>query len=228
MADSKYYPPSSGGTTKSGVRDYARYTDLLASFISGVRNDLNAPDMPFVIGVMGVDGDRTNNDNELAFREAEAAPANLPEFVGNVVAVRTAPFWDDRLGAIDEKKGRVAALARMLERRDPNGPNADGHMTVEDQRRYVADYESELISPEEEALLERGASAPGYHYLGAAKIFAQIGEAFAEALLQMTRASVDQRGRMHSRGLPARRDPPDVLTLNQLRSMNVIDTSKGL
>ncbi|KAL3764993.1 hypothetical protein ACHAW5_001843 [Stephanodiscus triporus] len=186
MVDYRYYAGKSGKE-----RDYARYSDMLASFVRDVRTDLGAPDLPFVIGVMGVDGDHAN-ENELLFREAEAAPASLPEFVGNVVAVRTASFWDDRLGAVDKKKAEVADLARRLDDRDPSGPNADGHMTVEDQRRYVADYKSKLISPDEEALLKRGASAPGYHYLGCAKIFAQIGEAFAEAMLQMERAASAQ------------------------------------
>jgi hypothetical protein len=33
-----------------------------------------------------------------------AAPADMPEFVGDVVAVQTAPFWSDELGAIDAKR----------------------------------------------------------------------------------------------------------------------------
>ena len=184
LVDNGYY---AGGKNSGGGdhrRDYSPYTDLLASFVRDVRVDLDAPDLPFVVGTMGVDGDHPSDD-ELRFREAEAAIASVPEFVGNVVAVRTAPFWDDALGAVDAKKGRVKSLARMLGDGDIKGPNADGHMTAEDQRRYVADYERELISPEEEALWKRGASAPGYHYLGCAKIFARIGEAFAEAVMQM-------------------------------------------
>ena len=33
-----------------------------------------------------------------AFPPGQAAPASLPEFKGNVVAVQTAPFWDDESG----------------------------------------------------------------------------------------------------------------------------------
>ena len=184
LVDHEYYADEKKSSGGGDRRDYSPYTDVLASFVRDVRVDLDAPDLPFVVGIMGVDGDRPSDD-ELRFREAESAIASVPEFVGNVVAVRTAPFWDDELGAIDEKRGRVDKLARMLRDRDIKGPNADGHMTAEDQRRYVADYKSELISPEEEALWKRGASAPGYHYLGCAKIFARIGEAFAEAVMQM-------------------------------------------
>lgn len=47
----------------------------------------------------------------------------------------------------------------------------------------MKDYEAKLISPEEKALWERGASNAAYHYLGCAKMLALMGKAFAEALL---------------------------------------------
>lgn len=45
--------------------------------------------------------------------------------------------------------------------------------------------EAELNTPAEKALWERGASNQGYHYLGCAKTFALMGQAFAIATLQM-------------------------------------------
>jgi hypothetical protein len=69
---------------------YALYSELMAHFIRDVRSDLNAPDMRFVIGVLGVGG----TEEQVPFRKAMAAPASMPEFKGNVVAVETAPFWD--------------------------------------------------------------------------------------------------------------------------------------
>jgi trimethylamine:corrinoid methyltransferase-like protein len=65
--------------------------------------------------------------------------------------------------------------------------NADGSMSVEQQRAYLKEYEAKLISPEEAALRKRGASNAGYHYLGCAKTFALMGKAFAEALLNAPR-----------------------------------------
>ena len=63
--------------------------------------------------------------------------------------------------------------------------NRDGSMTPEQQRDYIKGYRAGIISPEEEALWKRGASNAGYHYLGCAKTFALIGQAFAEATLEM-------------------------------------------
>ncbi|MBM4100338.1 MAG: hypothetical protein FJ260_10395 [Planctomycetes bacterium] len=85
------------------------------------------------------------------FRSAQRKPATLDDFKGNVIAVETAPFWDD-------------GLERLMERRERSkDPEAD-------------------FTPEERKRLE-GASDGGYHYLGAAKIMAPIGRAFAEALV---------------------------------------------
>jgi hypothetical protein len=42
----------------------------------------------------------------------------------------------------------------------------------------------EVLSPKDREAL-KGASNGGYHYFGGAKIFAQMGKAFAEALLPL-------------------------------------------
>ncbi|WP_309722350.1 sialate O-acetylesterase [Armatimonas sp.] len=95
LVDGTTYP----GPDKPGKYDV--YSDLLAKFIRDVRKDLSAPKMPFVIGVLGVDGESKN----VNFRKAMAAPADMPEFKGNVVAVETAPFWDDAIAAAQPKQG---------------------------------------------------------------------------------------------------------------------------
>jgi len=58
-------------------------------------------------------------------------------------------------------------------------------MTEEQKRGSVKKFEADLITPAEAALWKRGASNAGYHYLGCAKTFALMGQAFAEATLQM-------------------------------------------
>ena len=178
MVDGHTYPDR-------GTPDrFVLYSDLLTHFIRDVRRDLAAPAMPFVIGVMGVGGAGAGPD-VVAFREAMAAPARLPEFAGSVTAVATAPFWSEELGAIDEKRGRVRQMAYFLESRHKDHANADGSMTPEQRREYLDRYERDLISPAEVALWQRGASNAGYHYLGCAKTFALMGRAFAEANLAL-------------------------------------------
>ena len=182
MVDGNYYPKQPKG--QEGKR-FVGYSDLLAKFIVDVRKDLGAPKMPFVIGVMGVGGKNPGSEDNLAFREAMAEPAARPEFRGNVSAVRTAPFWDEELGAIQEKKEKVRQMAFELRNKGKRSANADGKMTDAQQKAYLKDYEAKLISAEEAAKLSRGASNAGYHYLGSAKTFAQAGEAFAAAALAL-------------------------------------------
>jgi alpha-galactosidase len=163
---------------------FAAYSDLLAHFIRDVRKDLGAPQMPFVIGVMGVGGAKAGTDT-VAFRTAMTAPALLPEFKGNVAAVPTAPFWSEELAAIDEKHNQIRAMGATLKNKNKNGPNKDGTMTAAQQKEYLKKYEAELIPPADALKWQRGASNAGYHYLGCAKTFALMGQAFAEANLKM-------------------------------------------
>jgi alpha-galactosidase len=88
---------------------YAMYSKLLTLFIRDVRKDLKAPKMPFVIGVMGIDGMKPGLHMS-HFREAMAAPASLPEFKSNVVAVQTAPYWDDDLAALQARADKKETL----------------------------------------------------------------------------------------------------------------------
>ena len=125
MCDGGTYPNSS----KPG--GYAKYSEWMADFIRDVRKDLNAPKMPFVIGVIGVNGDKATGG--LAnIRPAMAAPAEMPEFKGNVAAVETAPFWDEEMAAMEPKlsdlnrlkdSAHVITNDGVMEKRAPGTPD---------------------------------------------------------------------------------------------------------
>jgi alpha-galactosidase len=178
IVDSHTYPAQG----KAGRFDL--YSELLAHFIRDVRRDLDAPSMPFVIGVMGVGGAEPGAD-DLEFRKAMAAPASLPEFEGTVAAVQTAPFWSEELGLIDAKHAKIHQMRYFLDSKHKDHANADGSMTDEQKHAFLQQFEADLISPAEASMWKRGASNAGYHYLGCAKTFAQMGKAFAKALLDM-------------------------------------------
>jgi hypothetical protein len=178
--DSSTYPTN----PDTKIRDYSKYSVWMADFIRDVRKDLKAPKMPFVIGVMGVGGMNTEGSG-IAFREAMAAPASLPEFKGNVMAVETAPFWSDELEAIDKKRAKVKQMGYLLRVKDKNSANKDGTMDAAQQKESLKQFEADLISPAEATMWTRGASNAGYHYMGCAKTFALMGKAFAEANLKM-------------------------------------------
>ncbi len=104
--------------------NYDEYSRLLTHFIRDVRKDLSAPKMPFVIGVLGVDGEKNVN-----FRKAIAAPAYLPEFKGNVVAVDTAPFWDHAIAAAEPKQEEYNTIIGTAHTLKPDG-------TIDRERKW--------------------------------------------------------------------------------------------
>jgi alpha-galactosidase len=179
MVDSHVYPDHNKPDR------FALYSELLAHFIRDVRKDLAVPKLPFVIGVMGVGGLKDQSAGMVAFRRAMAAPAEMPEFKGNVTAVQTAPFWSDELGAIAEKHDKIKQMRWFLDSKHKDHPNADGHMTDAQKNESLKKFEADLITPAEVAVWKRGASNAGYHYLGCAKTFALMGKNFAEANLAM-------------------------------------------
>ena len=107
MVDGGTYPDryKSGG--------YDLYSENLAHLIRDVRNELNAPKLPVVIGVLGVGGPTAMYEQpryvqvHQNFRDAMAAPAKMPEFKGNVANVLTEEFWDHELSKAVSKKERT-------------------------------------------------------------------------------------------------------------------------
>ncbi len=159
---------------------YDLYADLLGHLIRDVRKDLSAPRLPVVIGVMGIGGEKEGQKApQLHFRQAQVAPVSLPEFAGNVVAVPTSPFWDDDLEALHD---RMEKLNADLDREAKKGPKLSPEERDAAREKAVV----EAFSPEERERL-KGISNGGYHYLGAARILAPIGKAFAEAAVALVK-----------------------------------------
>jgi hypothetical protein len=166
----------------SATPRFAKYTKWFGNFVRDVRKDLSVSKLPFVIGVMGVGGENPNEGNR-DFRASQFAVAEVPEFKGNVLAIPTAPYWDEDLAKLDEKRGQLRSKAYQLRKKHPKHENADGTMTEKDIKAFLVGYEKTLFSEEEFALEQRGKSNAGYHYLGSAKTYSLIGQALAKALL---------------------------------------------
>jgi hypothetical protein len=175
MVDGGTYP----NRNKPG--GYDRYSWLFEHFIRDVRKDLKAPDLPFVIGVLGVDGviDNPIGSGRHYFRQAMAAPAKSPEFKDTVAAVYTENYWDEKLAKLDVRSSKVGQYRAVLEHRDG--------LKGEALNKAYAEYRAMYFTPEEEAYLKTGKSNAGFHYLGSGKFMVGAGRAFAEALLELPR-----------------------------------------
>ncbi|MEM1226182.1 MAG: sialate O-acetylesterase [Planctomycetota bacterium] len=179
MVDSGTYPE------RDQPGGYQKYSELLSHFIRDVRRDLGTPDLPFVIGVMGVNGPVADYPPDRqrfravhqGFRTAMAAPANAPEFRDNVAAVLTERYWDMELDGLRRREAKLKSKLKEIQRSESLGR--------QEQQRRLQLLRDEAFSPAELRILDAGVSNLEFHYLGCAKIISQIGVGFADALLNL-------------------------------------------
>ncbi len=191
MCDSNTYP------NKKGPGRFEDYSTLFGHFIRDVRKDLDVPNLPISIGVLGAGGCKSNNpklqSSTAAFQDAMAAPAALPEFKDSVYAVQTGKYWDFIQDAAQVKKWQIRKEADKLAKQGKfkveakDDPSQAKHKAMVAERAAKAAYEAkrldEIRTPEEKEAV-KGISHKSYHYLGSAKILSRIGEALAKALIE--------------------------------------------
>ena len=162
---------------------YDLYSKLFAHFIRDIRKELDAPKLPFVIGVMGVGGPTKNYKSKRYvgihqnFRDAMAAPAAMPEFKDTVAAVLTENYWDAQLAELDARKGQIGAKIKAEEKKRK--------LSRDERTAFQEKLTNELFKPEELKILQAGKSNAGFHYMGSGKVLAQIGKGFAEAMAEL-------------------------------------------
>ena len=164
---------------------YDAYSHAMAHFIRDVRKDLNAPRLPFVIGVLGVNGpvgeygadQQRYKGIHQNFRNAMAAPAALPEFQGNVAAVLTEKYWDRELSNAKSKENEVKQKAKKLA--------SDSKLPPAEERALQEKMRSEELTERERQVIDKGISNLEFHYLGSAKILGGIGKGLAESMADL-------------------------------------------
>ena len=179
MVDSGTYP----NRDKAG--GYDAYGTAMAHFIRDVRKDLNAPKLPFVIGVIGVGGPTAEYGPDQQrykathqnLRDAMGAPAQLPEFKGNVATVLTEKYWDRELTAAKTKENEIKQKAKKLA--------TEGKLKPAEEKAVLEKLRMEGLTERERQVMEKGISNLEFHYLGSAKILGGIGKGFAEAMADM-------------------------------------------
>jgi sRNA-binding protein len=106
-----------------------------------------------------------------------AAPANLPEFQGNVSVVLTEKYWDMEL---TEAKAKQTAIKQQAKQKA-----TESKMTPAEERALAEKLSNESLTERERQILEKGISNLEFHYLGCAKILGGIGKAMAEAMAEL-------------------------------------------
>lgn len=179
MVNGTVYP------NRGGEGGYDEYSKLMDLFIGDIRKDLSAPNLSFVIGVMGaggptkeyVGGQKRYAGIHQNFRDAMAASANKPEFKGNVAAVLTEKYWDMELTALKRRDGEVSKKVKKIQ--------AEQKLKGKEVRELRAKMRKEEFSDLDLKKMEIGISNAEFHYLGSGKVMAGIGIGFAEAVLKL-------------------------------------------
>ncbi|MFK7788827.1 MAG: sialate O-acetylesterase [Phycisphaeraceae bacterium] len=167
-----------------GETGYNEHTRLLACLINDVRKETKSPSMQAVVGTVGISGEmeteRVRQMEEhhrpwvVKLRDAQAAVAELPEFKGQVAIVRTEDYWDPQL---EELQGRWKHIKAK------NGELKALKLPRDEYQQRIDAFVKTIYSDQEWELMEKGVSNAAYHYMGSAKIYSQIGEALAEAMI---------------------------------------------
>ena len=167
-----------------------QYTENMIHFISDVRQEFDAPTMPFLVGILGVygtDPDSRKFDKGLtvtAFRKAQFAAVEqydrkaAARYRGHVIAVDSGPYYELGLSDIYWKRRMTGEWKQRVKR---------GEMTPDKFKEECTRYgfgDGELTA-EEQRTWDRCASNAEYHYLGSGKTFIRFGRALAEAMLEM-------------------------------------------
>lgn len=129
----------------------------MQTFIKDVRQLVKTPKMPFVIGVLGTGGFKDSTDRTPVV-QAQRAAAELPEFQGNVQAVETYVYYPLIADVLSSYVGR--------NRKNPKVTETDLYKKLK-------------------AELDITVSNAGYHYMGNAPFHLIIGNAFAEAMVEL-------------------------------------------
>ena len=126
-----------------------------------------------------------------------AAPAALPEFKGNVFAVHTAKYYDEKLSDLIDRGWRwmnpkwdpekkYVELAKKLKPLQAELNEAKKIKDRQERNKKTAAIQKKMdaikYTPEEKAYIDGNNCSQGFHYFGSAKMFGQF---FPQRLAQI-------------------------------------------
>jgi hypothetical protein len=174
---------------------FDEYASNFVHLVQDLRAELKAPNLPVVIGEVGVDGENVRSDSDMAgLRAAQAKIATRPELKDTLRYVRTAPFWYPEL---DELPRKLAAeehrvkkpIETKIKEELKDKPEASDKKKVE---QLVNAAVNKALKEDEayqkvKAEHDRHISHWICHYQGSARVYALVGNAFAEAMKELVK-----------------------------------------
>jgi alpha-galactosidase len=171
------------------------YASNFVHLVQDLRAELKMPNLPVVIGEVGVDGENVRPGSDMAaLRAGQAKIADRPELKGTLRYVRTAPFWYPELDELprklsaDENRVRKPIEARIKEELKDK-PEASDKKKVE---QLVNAAVNKALKEDEayqkvKAEHDRHISHWICHYQGSARVYVLAGNAFAEAMKELVK-----------------------------------------
>lgn len=151
------------------------YTEQMAHFIRDIRGDLETPDLPFVIGELGMDGPEA--DGWLAtFRKQQVAIAAMPEFMDNVRLAKTSHCWHTGPESMQGKWEDFRKTAKANEQKPKDDPTRVKPSEFF-QANWVRRYKQELSYTSDRR----------YHYHGSGRSYYEMGESMGMAMLELVK-----------------------------------------
>jgi alpha-galactosidase len=169
---------------------YDEYCSNFVHLVQDLRAEFKVPNMPAVVGELGVAGDKVDLDKSLlAFRAAQAKIATAPELKGAVGYVRTAPFWYPELDELpakvnaEEQRVRTTVAASLKEQMKDKPESADPKK-MEQLIKEAGDKALKEDAAYQQATKEcdKHVCNWGFHYYGSARVYSMVGFSLAEAM----------------------------------------------
>ena len=170
---------------------YDEYCPNFVHLVQDLRAEFNAPNLPVVIGELGVGGEK-GDENMMAFRAAQAKIAKCPELKGTLGYVRTAPFWypelDEQAAKLEAEEARLRKPVearikkQMQDKLDSKNPDKMEEMingAVEKAKESDTGYRK----VKKEA--DKDVCNWGCHYYGSARVYCMVGYSMAEAMKEL-------------------------------------------
>lgn len=168
------------------------YASNFVHLVQDLRAELKVPNLPAVIGEVGVDGEQHVSPNMAGLRAAQAKIANRPELKGTLGYVRTAPFWYDKLDDLpkkmnaEESRVKKAVEARVKaefkdkpEASDPKKMEQLVNKAVGKAQKEDAQYQK--VKEEHGKVISHWPC----HYFGSARVYCLVGNGLAEAMKEL-------------------------------------------
>lgn len=170
---------------------YAEYPSNFANLVADLRREFDAPELPVVLGEMGVDGEQPSQKVQ-KLRAAQEAITKQESLRGSVSLAPTSHLWDEDVHkafrTMEDVRGE---LSRKLSKKIEKGMKSKLKGKSEEERKKLIRNETNraVEKTREYQKAKEAFDAVGSHWLchyhGSAKMYCTMGQSLAKGLVRV-------------------------------------------